>query len=248
MATSSVKLSATPLAKGSPKGGSSKGTAARGSAADTSRDPACSAALRGLRELERQIQGCTACGLHRGRTRPVIGQGPADARLVLLGAAPRQQEDLQGVPFAGAARNVLDHALEIAGLAAEPVRFTTLVRCRPEQDRAPTAHELHACADHLRAELSLVAPEVIVAFGAYATAALYGRALPIERVAGYRLNVLQDVTLIPTYHPVDAVRGVPQAVMGLRRDLAAAKAVLDGRLRTGAQVLADLQATSVTDH
>jgi uracil-DNA glycosylase len=68
--------------------------------------------------------------------------------------------------------------------------------------------------------------------------------VPIERVAGYRLDVLRGVTLVPTYHPNDAVRGVPQAAPSLRRELQVVKAVLDGRLRTGAQTLAELRSRS----
>lgn len=197
--------------------------------------------LRHVRELERRVTACTACDLHRTRTRAVPGEGPADARLVLVGVAPRRQEDLQGRPFSGAARNVLDNALLDVGLDVAEVRITSLVRCRPPKDRTPTPNEVDTCSSHLDAELGLVAPEVIVSFGALATAVLYGRSLPIEKVAGYRLSVHGELTLIPTYHPVDAVRGVPQAASALRRDLAAARAVLDGRLRTGAQVLEDLR-------
>jgi uracil-DNA glycosylase len=165
------------------------------------------------------------------------------AKLVLVGVAPRRQEDLKGVAFAGGARNVLDNALAEAGIEVDEVRITSLVRCRPPDDRAPSDEEVAACSSHLVTELGLMDPEVIVSFGAFATAVLYGRPVPIERIAGYRLAVRQGVTLIPTYHPVDAVRGVPQAASALRRDLAAAKAVLDGRLRTGAEVLDELRST-----
>ncbi len=203
--------------------------------------PLATTPVRHVRELERRVAACTTCDLHRKRTRAVPGEGPTDARLVLVGVAPRRQEDLQGRPFSGAARNVLDNALLDVGLDVEEIRITSLVRCRPPKDRQPTAVEVEACSAHLDVELDLVGPEVIVSFGALATAVLYGRSLPIEKLAGYRLSIHRDVTLIPTYHPVDAVRGVPQAAAALRRDLAAAKAVLDGRLRTGAQVLQDLR-------
>jgi uracil-DNA glycosylase len=203
--------------------------------------PLATTPVRHVRELERRIAACTACDLHQNRTRTVPGEGPTDARLVLVGVAPRRQEDLQGRPFSGAARNVLDNALLDVGLDVAEIRITSLIRCRPPRDRQPTSSEVQACSSHLDVELRLIEPEVIVSFGALATAVLYGRSLPIEKVSGYRLSIHQDVTLIPTYHPVDAVRGVPQAAAALRRDLAAAKGVLDGRLRTGAQVLQDLR-------
>jgi len=204
--------------------------------------PASRKRVRHVREHERRVAACTACALHEHRIKAVPGEGPMDAKLVLVGVAPRRQEDLKGVAFAGGARNVLDNALADAGIDAAQVRITTLVRCRPPDDRAPSREEVSACSHHLVTELELMDPQVIVSFGAFATAVLYGRPVPIERLAGYRLHLREGVTLIPTYHPVDAVRGVPQAAASLRRDLAAAQAVIDGRLRTGAQVLDELRA------
>lgn len=197
--------------------------------------------LRSLRELERRVHGCRSCDLHHDRARPVVGEGPVDADLLVVGFVPRRHEDLQGRPFAGASANVLDNALLDAGLLRDEVHVTSVVRCRPGDDRAPTAAEVTSCLPHLRAQIDLVAPRVIVTLGAAATAAVLGRRVPIERVAGYRLDVLQGITQVPTYHPVDVVRGVPQAASSLRRDLAVAKAVLDGRMPTGAQTLADLR-------
>jgi uracil-DNA glycosylase len=213
----------------------------------TRTDQPATPADRALRDLSRTVHDCRACALHGGRTKAVIGTGPSDARLVIVGFAPRRHEDLQGIPLAGAARNVLTNALLDVGLDPAAVRITSLVRCRPPDDRAPARAEVAPCAGHLQAELAIVAPEVVVTLGAVPTAALLGRPVPLERVAGYRLDVLQGVTLIPTYHPADAVRGVPQAGPALRRDLAVAKAVLEGRMASGAQALAELRARLATD-
>jgi uracil-DNA glycosylase len=229
---------------GSRRTGSGSPAAGAQPATEVARPPGAGPVPTTLREHARSVQDCTACDLHRDRVKAVAGEGPADARLLIVGATPRRHEDLQGVPLAGACRNVLDHALAAAGLRREDVRVTSVVRCRPADDRTPTLEEITTCGVHLRAELDLVEPEVIVTLGAFATAILLGRPVPIERVAGYRLDVLRGVTLVPTYHPNDAVRGVPQAAPSLRRDLQVAKAVLDGRLRTGAQTLAELRSRS----
>lgn len=197
--------------------------------------------VRSVREHERAVRECTACELHRDRTTPVVGEGPLDARLVVVASVPRRHEDLQGRPLAGGARNVVDAALADAGLDPTEVRFTSVVRCRPVDDGQPDPAEIQACSDHLRAEVAMIAPEVIVSLGVLPTAVLLGRAVPLERVAGYRLDVFDGITLVPTYHPVDAVRGVQQAGAGLRRDLGVAKAVLDGRMKSGAQALEDLR-------
>lgn len=203
--------------------------------------------LRSLRELERRIESCRACALYEDRGRPVVSEGPIDADLMVVGAVPRRHEDLQGRPFAGAAGNVLDNALADAGLLRDQVHMTTVVRCRPGDDRPPTPEQIATCLPHLHAQVALVQPRVIVALGATASAVLLGRPVPLERVAGYRLDVLQGITLVPTYHPTDVVRGVPSAAAAMRRDLQVAKAVLDGRLPTGAQTLEDLRSRRGTD-
>ncbi len=197
--------------------------------------------LRSLREFDRRIDQCRACDLHRGRGRAVISDGPPEADLMIVGDVPRRHEDLQGRAFAGAAANVLDNALAEAGILRDQVHTAAVVRCRPPDGDAPTAEQVATCLPHLHAQIDLVGPKVVVALGATTSAVLLGRPVPLERVAGYRLDILQGITLVPTYHPSDVVRGVPRAAPSLRRDLQVAKAVLDGRLRTGAQTLADLR-------
>lgn len=202
-------------------------------------------ANRTPREHLRVVRECTSCVLHEDRNVAVAGDGPTDARLAVVGLVPRRHEDLQGAALAGAPRNVLDAALAHAGFAADEVRVTSLVRCRPPDDRAPSVDEVRSCSTHLAAEFDMVGPEVIVSLGSVVTAALLGRPVPFERVAGYRLSLRQGVTLIPTHHPVDVVRGEPRAARAIRRDLSVARAVLDGRMGTGAQALSQLRSKLV---
>ncbi|MEX0831748.1 MAG: uracil-DNA glycosylase [Nitriliruptoraceae bacterium] len=194
-----------------------------------------------LKIFEDSVRNCRACGLHANRAHPSVGDGPIDAPLVLVAAAPGQHEDLHGSALAGSARNVIDHALWAADIAPDEVRVTTLVRCHPPDDRPAAVDEVRACSSHLAEEFSIVRPSVVVALGAMVASFLYGRDLDIGRVAGYRLD-MGGITLIPTYAPVDALRGIPQASVALRRDIAAAKAVLDGRLSTGAALLEEVRA------
>lgn len=199
------------------------------------------AVTRGYRELTRAVESCTSCHLHATRTRPVVGSGPLDAPLVVLTPGPRRHEDLSGAPLAGSPANVLEHAMDLAGITTDEVHIAAAVRCWSGEDRLPTAEELAACRGHLETQLELLSPRVVVTLGAFATSVLLRREVPLERVAGYRLDVLDGVTLVPTFHPVEAGRGVPQAASGLRRDLITAKAVLDGRMSTGADAVAELR-------
>ncbi len=198
--------------------------------------------VRTLRELERAVRSCTSCDLHQDRGTPVVGQGTEAARVMLVGSVPRRHEDLQGKPFAGATGNVLDNLLGEVGLTPEECYRTTVVKCRPRDDEPAPMASVEACSTHLDAQIRLIEPEIIVSLGTFTTSVLLRRQVSVERVAGYRLDIRNGITLIPTYHPVDVVRGVPQAAAAMRRDLAAARAVLDGRLSTGAQAVAELRA------
>ncbi|MFU8841794.1 MAG: uracil-DNA glycosylase [Nitriliruptoraceae bacterium] len=196
---------------------------------------------RSARGHERAVKGCTACGLHKSRTHPVIGDGPRDARLMIVTDVPRRHEDVHGHALAGSQRNVVDQALLRAGLDPDTVRRSCVVRCRTPGDRPPTLEEATICSGHLSGELALVEPQVVVALGELATNVVLGRAVPFARVVGYRLDVRGGITLIPTYHPAEVARGVPAAAKGLRRDLATAKAVLDGTMGTGAEARRELR-------
>lgn len=207
--------------------------------ATVSRDAAADVAR--LRALDDAVRSCEACALHAERFHPSVGEGPIGTRLMIVGFVPGQHEDLRGTALAGSARNVIDHAMSQAGIDAASVRITNLVRCRPADDRPPTIAEARVCSSYLRTELDLVAPEVVVALGDATASFLYGRPLVIDQVAGYRLDVA-GITLIPTYAPADVLRGRPFASEALRRDMATAQAVLDGRLPSGAQLLEEVRA------
>lgn len=199
-------------------------------------------ALRPYRDLEREASGCTRCALSESRTKVVFGEGPLDADLFILGTAPGRHEDVQGTPFLGAAGNVLTNSLAAVGLAREDCYVTNLVKCRPPSGRSPLPAELEACSGYLFQQIAHVRPKVILALGELPTAFLLRRRLPLAKVAGYRLDVFDGVTLVPTYDPVSAVKGNTQAMAAIRRDVGVAKAVLDGRLATGAEAMADVLA------
>jgi uracil-DNA glycosylase len=195
--------------------------------------------LPSWRDVERDALSCTRCALSQTRTKVVFGAGPTDAELLLLGTAPGRQEDVLGQPFQGAAGNVVTNSLAQVGIARESVHITNLVKCHPPESRTPAPAELDACAGHLFAQLAHVRPRVIVAFGELPTWVLLRRRVPIDRVAGYRLDVFDGVTLVPTWDPLLAAKGNTTAMRSIVRDLATAKAVLDGRLSSGKDAVAD---------
>lgn len=190
--------------------------------------------LRPWSQLEKQALSCTRCALHESRTKVVFGDGNPDADLMIIGEGPGRHEDLQGRPFAGASGNVLDNMLAEAGLNRDDCYIANVIKCRPPGQRDPEREEIESCMPYLLEQMAHVRPRVIVTLGSFATRLVLRRSVPIAKIAGYRFEVFGGTILVPTFHPAAALRGHPQAVVALRRDLRTAKAVLDGRLAGGA--------------
>ena len=128
-----------------------------------------------LAELRAQAKGCRACPLWEPATQMVFGEGPADARLMLVGEQPDDHEDLAGRPFIGPAGKLLDRALAEAGLHRQALYLTHCVKHFKfssknifRQAVSTTADEQRACQPWLRAEIQRVQPRLIVCLGAMA--------------------------------------------------------------------------------
>jgi len=102
---------------------------------DEDRDEQAIAAA--LAEIAAEVNRCTACELHKGRTRAVPGEGPLDAEIMFIGEAPGRNEDLQGRPFVGQAGQLLEELLAEIGLTRDDVVITNIVKCRPPNNRDP---------------------------------------------------------------------------------------------------------------
>ena len=131
------------------------------------------------------VEECTRCpALVESRSRIVNGSGPTDAALAFVGEAPGADEDEQGKPFVGRSGDVLDEALREAGIARADVRITNCVRCRPPDNRDPSAEELSNCRGHLDAEIDRLDPELIVTLGKVPSQHLLDREVAITSEAG----------------------------------------------------------------
>src|SRR3989442_15801940 len=153
-----------------------------------------------LEDLAARIRACTLCRLHEGRTRAVPGEGPAGARLFLVGEAPGRHEDEQGRPFVGAAGKVLDAALERSGLARRDVFITNVVKCRPPENRKPRADEIAACGPYLVVQVRAVGPSVPVGLGDTAVSALLGASVDLAS-ARRSVRRFEQNPVLATYHP-----------------------------------------------
>ena len=161
---------------------------------------------RSLVEAAAEAAGCERCGLAGGRTQVVYGVGRPDADLMFIGEGPGFHEDRQGVPFVGAAGQLLDRMLAGVGIDRRDVYIANVVKCRPPGNRDPQPDEIAACAPWLAEQLALVDPTVVVTLGNFATRFVLDRQVAITRVRGQRFPVGGRV-VIPTFHPAAILRG-----------------------------------------
>ena len=156
-------------------------------------------------ELYSSLKDCKRCGLHEGRNNVVIGDGNPKAPVMFIGEGPGRDEDLQGLPFVGAAGKLLDKMLDAIGLSRDNAYIANIVKCRPPNNRNPNDDEAAACLPYLRAQVALVRPKVIVCLGAVAPKYIYDRQIKITRDRGIWKRS-KGVYIIPTYHPAALLR------------------------------------------
>ena len=124
---------------------------------------------RALAEVAAEAAGCTRCKLAQGRTQVVFGDGSPDADLLFIGEGPGFHEDKQGIPFVGAAGQLLNRMLGEIGLGRDEVYIANIVKCRPPGNRDPQPDEIEACTPWLVEQISLIQPRVVVTLGNFAT-------------------------------------------------------------------------------
>jgi DNA polymerase len=151
---------------------------------------------------------CQRCPLYRDATQVVPGVGPANARVMIVGEQPGDQEDLQGLPFVGPAGRVLDAGLERAGIDRSICFVTNAVkhfkferRGKRRLHKAPTAYEIDRCRWWLEEERRIVKPEIIIALGATAARSVFGRTMKIGASRGRLLELDGGVSALVTVHP-----------------------------------------------
>lgn len=155
--------------------------------------------------LRRQAGACMACPLARERRSVVFGEGDPHARLMFVGEAPGEQEDLQGRPFVGRAGQLLDRILEAAEIDRSEVFITNTVMCRPPGNRVPTDEERATCRPYFERKMALIRPGIVVLLGSTAAQQVLGPELRITRDRGRPVE-RDGVTYVPTFHPAALLR------------------------------------------
>jgi len=151
---------------------------------------------------------CTRCDLYKPATQTVFGEGPLDAAIMFVGEQPGDQEDLAGRPFVGPAGQLLDKALEAAGIDRSTVYVTNAVkhfkfvpRGKRRIHSKPDAGEIEACRWWIGHERELIRPPITVALGATAAQSLFGKAMAIGKNRGAPLQLPDGSECWITVHP-----------------------------------------------
>jgi uracil-DNA glycosylase len=207
-----------------------------------------------LDKVREAAAGCRGCQLYRDATQTVFGEGPPDARVVMVGEQPGDIEDRRGRPFVGPAGKVLDRAITEAGLDRTKTYVTNAVKHFKHKPAAPGKRRIHqtpdrteivACRPWLVAEFALLHPQAVVALGATAAKALLGPSFRVTKSRGVLLawpdaayhpedfvgEVHDGAFVLATIHPSAVLRADDreEAYAGLVADLAVVAKALAGR-------------------
>jgi uracil-DNA glycosylase len=164
-----------------------------------------------MEQLQAQAEKCTACALYRTRNKVVFGVGNTQAEILLVGEAPGADEDTQGLPFVGAAGQLLDKMLYAINLPREQVYIANVVKCRPPENRLPYSAEKTACGQFLHQQIALIQPKIILALGKVAANFLCANQASIgalrqqtrEQTIYYADS---KIRILATYHPAYLLR------------------------------------------
>jgi probable DNA metabolism protein len=161
-----------------------------------------------LETLRAEAADCRACPLWKDATQTVFGEGPRQARIMLVGEQPGDKEDLAGKPFVGPAGQMLDRALEEAGIDRAKVYVTNAVkhfkfvpRGKIRLHQKPATPEIRACRPWYERELAAIKPALVVAMGATAAQSVFGKITPINKSRGRLIDLEDGTHALVTVHP-----------------------------------------------
>ena len=158
-----------------------------------------------LADIAALVADCTKCKLCEARTNTVPGEGPSDARLVVVGEGPGRTEDETGRPFVGKAGELLTKILAAIDFRREQVFICNVVKCRPPENRLPQYDEIAACVPYLHRQIDLLKPAVILAMGGTAAQTLLNTKQSLGALRN-QVHRFRGIPVIVTYHPAALLR------------------------------------------
>ena len=165
-----------------------------------------------LSELNRQVEYCRKCKLWKTRRKPVFGEGPETAKIMLIGLGPGYHENFEGRPFVGAAGKLLSELRALAGLEKGNVYITNVMKCYLPNNR-PTEKEIKACTPYLDKQVEIIKPKIIILLGNVANRYIFNKfrlqLAPISNLHGKIFSIstlFVQAKIVSMYHPAAALR------------------------------------------
>jgi len=158
-----------------------------------------------LHGVQAELGDCQRCTLAAGRNKIVFGTGNPCTELLFVGEGPGRDEDRQGLPFVGAAGDLLNRIIQAMGFTRPEVYIANVVKCRPPNNRNPLPDEVATCFPFLTRQIETIAPRAIVALGGVAAQTLLSSTEPVSRMRG-RFHDFRGIPVMPTYHPAYLLR------------------------------------------
>jgi DNA polymerase len=162
-----------------------------------------------IEKIAQAVSVCQKCGLAKTRTKTVPGSGSPEAKIVFIGEGPGKNEDLQGLPFVGAAGKFLDELLNLIHLERKDIFITNVIKCRPPGNRDPEPKEVETCWPYLKKQLEILKPALIVNLGRHSAA----RFIPQIKISADhgqpKRRFIEELgasyVFYPIYHPAAAL-------------------------------------------
>jgi DNA polymerase len=161
-----------------------------------------------LEYIAHLVAECQKCPLYKTATHPVPGNGNSEAKIVFIGEAPGETEDLQGLPFVGNSGKLLDKLLNTIQLERKDVYICNILKHRPPNNRDPLPEEIKVCTPYLKAQLNIIKPQIVITLGRFSMNYFF----PLDSISRVRGQIRQvnwhdlDLTIIPVYHPSAGLR------------------------------------------
>lgn len=181
--------------------------------------------MKTLDEIKKECLECGKCPLCKTRTNVVFGTGSEKAKVMFVGEAPGEKEDLSGIPFVGAAGKLLDKYLMAVGIEREDVYIANILKCRPPKNRDPLPSEEDACMDYLRDQVRAINPKIIVCLGRISAMRLIQEDYKITSQHGQFVRK-GSFLMTAVYHPAALLRD-PRKKEDMLTDMKKIKEIID---------------------
>jgi len=151
------------------------------------------------------INNCKSCNLYKNRNKIVFGEGNLNTTIIFIGEAPGKKEDIEGIPFVGAAGSLLNKIIIAMNLHRKNIYICNIIKCKPINNITPSFYEIQQCKKFLEYQISIIQPKIIITLGKSATNALLNKNDFISKMRG-KWHMYNNILVMPTFHPAYLLR------------------------------------------